>query len=99
MRYFFKRSLAVIMILSLAACATKQQTGASIGVGAGALIGGLIGERSGSGLAGATIGALLGGVAGSAIGHQLDKNDKKMMAAATEDALENAKSGKKSRMA
>jgi surface antigen len=92
---FIKKSFAILMILCLASCATKQQTGASVGVGAGALIGGLIGQNSGNGFAGATIGALIGGIAGSAIGHQLDKNDKKLIAKASEDALENAKSGKK----
>jgi outer membrane protein OmpA-like peptidoglycan-associated protein len=74
-----KRSLARVLMLAalvpLAAdCATKSQTGAIIGAGAGGAAGAVIGKATGSTVRGAIIGAAVGGVAGAVIGHQMDKH-------------------------
>src|ERR1043166_4800101 len=73
-----KRSLAgVLMFAALvplaASCATKSQTGAIIGAGAGGAAGAVIGKATGSTVRGAIIGAAVGGSAGAVIGHQMDK--------------------------
>jgi outer membrane protein OmpA-like peptidoglycan-associated protein len=61
--------------MSLSACASlsKEEKGAAVGVGAGAVIGGIIGNQTGSTARGAIIGAAVGGVAGAIIGRQMDK--------------------------
>lgn len=74
-----KRSLAGVLVLAAlvplaAGCATKSQTGAIIGAGAGGAAGAVIGKATGSTVRGAIIGAAVGGVAGAVIGHQMDKN-------------------------
>jgi outer membrane protein OmpA-like peptidoglycan-associated protein len=56
-----------------AGCATKSQTGAIIGAGAGGAAGAVIGKATGSTVRGAIIGAVVGGAAGAIIGHQMDK--------------------------
>ena len=73
-----QRSLARVLLLAalvpLAAdCATKAQTGAIIGAGAGGAAGAVIGHATGSTVRGAIIGAAVGGAAGAVIGHQMDK--------------------------
>jgi outer membrane protein OmpA-like peptidoglycan-associated protein len=72
------RSLArVLMFAALvplaAGCATKSQSGAIIGAGAGGAAGAVIGKATGSTVRGAIIGAAVGGAAGAIIGHQMDK--------------------------
>jgi outer membrane protein OmpA-like peptidoglycan-associated protein len=73
-----KRSFARVCMLAAlvplaAGCATKSQTGAIIGAGAGGAAGAVIGKATGSTVRGAIIGAAVGGVAGAVIGHQMDK--------------------------
>jgi outer membrane protein OmpA-like peptidoglycan-associated protein len=73
-----KRSPAGVLVLAAlvvlaAGCATKSQTGAIIGAGAGGAAGAVIGKATGSTVRGAIIGAAVGGVAGAVIGHQMDK--------------------------
>ena len=87
--------ISISIILSLVSCATKEQGGAGIGAATGAMFGAILGEKSGNAFMGATIGTIFGGIAGSAIGRKLDENDKKLMNNATEEALENTKSGQK----
>jgi hypothetical protein len=61
----------LLLVQSIAGCATEEQTGAAVGTGAGAVVGGLVGGLVG-GAKGAAIGAgagaLVGGVAGWQIG-------------------------------
>lgn len=73
-----KRSLARVLMLAAVVplavgCATKSQTGAIIGAGAGGAAGAVIGKATGSTVRGAIIGAAVGGAAGAIIGHQMDK--------------------------
>jgi len=73
-----KRSLAGVLVLAAlvplaASCATKAQTGAIIGAGAGGAAGAVIGNATGSTVRGAIIGAAVGGAAGAIIGDQMDK--------------------------
>ena len=73
-----KRSLAGVLMLAAllplaASCATKSQTGAIIGAGAGGAAGAVIGKATGSTVRGAIIGAAVGGAAGAVIGHEMDK--------------------------
>jgi len=74
-----RRSLAGVLTLPALVwlapgCATKAQTGAIIGAGAGGAAGAVIGKATGSTVRGAIIGAAVGGVAGAVIGHQMDKH-------------------------
>lgn len=62
-----------IMLLLLAGCATKSQTGAVIGAGGGAVVGGVVGRMTGSTARGAIIGAAVGGAAGAIIGARMDR--------------------------
>jgi len=64
--------LAALVPLA-AGCATKAQTGAIIGAGAGGAAGAVIGKATGSTVRGAIIGAAVGGAAGAIIGHEMDK--------------------------
>jgi outer membrane protein OmpA-like peptidoglycan-associated protein len=65
----------LIASMTLSACASmsKEEKGAAVGVGAGAVLGGIIGNQTGSTARGAIIGAAVGGVAGAIIGRQMDK--------------------------
>jgi len=75
MRHFPAGVLMLAALVPLAAgCATKSQTGAIIGAGAGGAVGAVIGKATGSTVRGAIIGAAVGGVAGAVIGHQMDKH-------------------------
>src|SRR6185295_4392469 len=65
--------LLVCMTFSACASMSKEEKGAAVGVGAGAVLGGIIGNQTGSTARGAIIGAAVGGVAGAIIGHQMDK--------------------------
>jgi surface antigen len=94
MKNIIRQSLSIFLVFLLASCATKQKTGATIGVAAGGLVGAILGEKSGNAFFGASVGAIIGGLAGSSIGQKLDETDKKLLAEATEQALERTKSGK-----
>lgn len=86
---------AVIVAIALTACTPgreKEQTGALVGAGLGALAGSQIGEGKGQ-LAAIAIGTLLGAWAGSEIGRQLDERDRLLMQQASQQALETSKSG------
>jgi outer membrane protein OmpA-like peptidoglycan-associated protein len=65
--------LAAAASITLAACATKSQTGAVVGAAGGAVVGGAIGNAAGNTAAGAIIGAVVGGAAGAVIGSEMDK--------------------------
>jgi len=69
--------LAALVPLA-AGCATKAQTGAIIGAGAGGAAGAVIGKATGSTVRGAIIGAAVGGTAGAIIGDQMDKQAKEL---------------------
>lgn len=69
--------LAVVVLL-VAGCATKSQTGAVIGAGGGAVVGGAIGKATGSTARGAIIGAVIGGAAGALIGAKMDRQAKEL---------------------
>ncbi len=71
----------LLMVLSLAACASpsKQQQGTGIGAAAGAGLGAILGQVIGgdteSTLIGAGIGAAVGGLAGNQVGKYMDKQE------------------------
>ena len=68
-------SLCVAVLVFMAGCETKAQTGAGLGALGGAGLGAIIGHQSGN----AGVGALIGGAAGAAggymIGNEGDKKD------------------------
>ncbi|MEK9670900.1 MAG: RT0821/Lpp0805 family surface protein [Rhodospirillaceae bacterium] len=87
-----KSMIAVLMVVSLAACAAddknqKQTGGNLLGGGLGALLGSQLGGGKGK-LAVVAIGALAGAYAGSEIGKSLDKADLAYLNRTTQDALE-----------
>jgi len=66
--------LAGILILPLAACQTKQQTGALFGGAIGGLLGSQFGEGQGQ-VAAAVLGTVLGAAVGSEVGRSMDATD------------------------
>jgi surface antigen len=94
MTNYIQKFFIIFLISSLTACATKEESGTAIGALTGGVFGAMLGEKSGNTFAGAAFGTILGGIVGNALGHKLDKNDQKLMANATEKALENTRSGK-----
>ncbi len=88
---------AVFATLILAGCQTvqnnpKQTVGNLIGAGLGALAGSQIGGGKGK-LAAVAVGALAGAWIGGGIGQSLDAVDRLAMDRATQNALENNRSG------
>jgi outer membrane protein OmpA-like peptidoglycan-associated protein len=77
--------MAVVASTFLAGCASMSstQTGAAVGVAAGALLGGAIDDNTTRGV---ILGAVLGGAAGAAIGHVMDDQAEDL-----QDQLPNAK--------
>ncbi len=73
--------LAILTIL-FSGCATKGQTGALAGSGAGALIGQAIGRNTASTLIGAGVGAGIGYI----VGNEMDKKEAKEMSQQTASA-------------
>ena len=77
-----RRSVAVLamgaLVIGLAGCATRSQTGALVGAGSGAVVGGAIGHAAGNTAAGAIIGAAVGGAAGAVIGNYMDRQAAEM---------------------
>ena len=74
-----RATLAVLLILGLAACSlSRKEKGAIIGGTAGGVAGGVIGNQTGSTVRGAIIGAVVGGAAGAIIGHQMDQQAKEL---------------------
>jgi outer membrane protein OmpA-like peptidoglycan-associated protein len=65
--------LLACMTISACASMSKEEKGAAVGIGTGAVLGGIIGNQTGSTARGAIIGAAVGGVAGAIIGRQMDK--------------------------
>jgi hypothetical protein len=79
--------LGMLLSISMGAgCATKGQTGAAVGAGAGALIGGLA-NMHGSWGATALIGAGVGAGVGYLIGNEQDKKDAQKREAVREDEV------------
>jgi outer membrane protein OmpA-like peptidoglycan-associated protein len=74
-----RATLAVVLVLALAACSlNRKEKGAIIGGAAGGVAGGVIGNQTGSTARGAIIGAVVGGAAGAIIGHQMDQQAKEL---------------------
>jgi outer membrane protein OmpA-like peptidoglycan-associated protein len=74
-----RATLAVLLVLGLAACSlNRKEKGAIIGGAAGGVVGGVIGNQTGSTARGAIIGAVVGGAAGAIIGHQMDQQAKEL---------------------
>jgi len=93
-----RRSICYVLVfallgatLVLSGCANKQQAGAMIGAGAGALAGHQFGSGRGQ-TAMTIVGAIAGAMAGGAIGHRMDQKDRQKAAY----ALENNRSGQTS---
>jgi surface antigen len=75
------------VILPLAACSNKQDTGTVVGAVAGGIIGNQFGQGAGRALA--TVGgAVVGGLIGNAIGKDLDEEDRRRAMEAEYRALE-----------
>lgn len=74
--------LLIVVVVTLAGCATRTQTGGLAGAGVGAVVGAVAGQAIGgdtSGtLIGAAIGAAVGGLAGTAIGRYMDNQEQSM---------------------
>jgi surface antigen len=84
----FKVAPALILAFALIACEAgreKEQIGAIVGAGAGALAGSQIGGGRGQ-LAAVAVGTLLGAWAGSQIGRQLDERDRLLHSQAIQQA-------------
>jgi surface antigen len=77
--------LLSLIIVFMASCATKGQTGAGIGAASGAVLGQLIGGNTEATLIGAGVGTLLGYI----VGNEMDKYDRQRL----NYAYENAQSG------
>lgn len=85
----------VLLAVALAACTAgreKEQAGAVVGAGLGALAGSQIGDGRGQ-LAAVAIGTLLGAWAGSEVGRRLDERDRLLHQQAAQQALEVNRSG------
>ena len=80
-----------VIIMTLASCATKQNTakGAGIGAVAGAGLGAIIGHQSGNRGKGALLGAALGGILGAGVGDYLDKQARELSEIAETKRTEN----------
>ncbi len=89
MKKIFIWSLLAIFLLAGCAPGTgpKQQTGALLGAGTGALVGSQFGHGHGR-LTAVAIGTLAGAMIGQEIGRSLDQNDKLAMQQSTQEALE-----------
>lgn len=70
--------VALALVSTACASASRQEKGAVIGTVAGATVGGVIGNNTGSTARGAIIGAVVGGTAGAIIGHQMDQQAKEL---------------------
>jgi surface antigen len=82
--------ILVVLMFSLTACLSggaNQGAGTVLGGVAGAILGSKVGKGSGRIVAIAS-GTLLGAALGSKIGQALDENDRRKMAAATQQSLE-----------
>ncbi len=79
--------LAAMLTISVAGCASNQESGALIGAVTGAIVGNQVGQGTGRVLATAA-GAVVGGVVGSEIGRKMDEADRRRAAAAEYHALE-----------
>ncbi len=102
---FARRSGSALLIaLTLSACATMQQGEQAVENNPKAVLGTVLGAGLGAGIAalagggaGAIVGAAVaGGVVGGAIGHHLDKKDKALAAQAAQMAFDNNRTGQAS---
>src|SRR5688500_12865514 len=66
-------TVAALLAIGAAGCASRTAKGAAIGAAGGAAVGALIGRATGSTARGAIIGAAVGGVGGAIIGRQMDQ--------------------------
>lgn len=80
-----KKTLSLLLILTLClsitfmGCgASKTVKGGAIGAAVGGIIGGIIGKQAGNTAAGAIIGAAIGGTAGALIGNYMDRQAEEM---------------------
>jgi len=83
-----KKILSALLVVSLAGCASlnNSEKGAMIGAGAGAVLGGIIGKKAADKpVAGVVVGAAVGGTVGAIIGAQMDKQAEEL-----EESLEGA---------
>jgi surface antigen len=91
----FRTAPAIIFLAALTACAAgreKEQAGAVVGAGLGALAGSQIGDGKGQ-LAAIAVGTLLGAWAGSEVGRQLDERDRLLHHQTAQQAFEVNTSG------
>lgn len=97
--------IATCAAVSLAACSptggNKEQIGTVMGAAVGGIVGSQFGGSAGAQVAGGLLGAALGGLIGNRIGAALDEDDRKKLAAITQQsaasggarAFKNSKSG------
>lgn len=84
--------LICAMVIGLSGCATREESGATIGAITGGLLGNSVGRGRGR-IATTAIGAVLGGIIGSEIGRSLDERDRLLAQRAEYAALEKGRSG------
>ena len=88
-------TFAVATFVFLAGCQStgpRESAGGLLGAAAGGLIGAQFGSGKGQ-VAAAVVGALAGSALGGKIGRQLDREDRRRQATATEHALETHRTG------
>ncbi|WP_138379177.1 RT0821/Lpp0805 family surface protein [Luteithermobacter gelatinilyticus] len=90
---FMTAGLIAALSLSLAACESKQQSGAAIGAVVGGLLGNSVGGDGGGKAFAIAVGAMAGAVVGSEIGKSLDEADRLRMRQTAQTALETGRSG------
>src|SRR5688500_20146382 len=66
-------TVAALLPIGAAGCASRTAKGAAIGAAGGAAVGALIGRATGSTARGAIVGAAVGGVGGAIIGREMDQ--------------------------
>ena len=84
MSKFLTSVVCGVLIMSVAGCATKEDTGTLVGGVAGGLLGNQFGHGGGR-IAATAVGALAGAYIGNAVGRSMDETDKLKMSQALEN--------------
>jgi hypothetical protein len=67
--------VAMMALMTMSGCATKEETGTLAGAGVGAGVGTIVGNQVGSRAGGALVGGALGALVGNRMGASADKQD------------------------
>ena len=91
--------LTALVAVAVAGCQyndgspNRTGTGALAGAGLGAITGAIIGHQSGHAGEGALIGTAVGGLAGGGVGHVMDQNQRRAVAAQSPQTLQRIEQG------